>query len=576
MKAAGVAGVRLNLIGPDAEAQLASWDTPQQGRVAALGWQIEVQAHGLELPRVLDRLDAFDGSVVVDPFGRPAGALEPRHPGFRRLLEAGPDGKLWVKLSAAYRLETPGPAPLCRCASRPARPGAPAVGERLALDGSTRTGAATRTAWHSSRALPLPCPAGADRQDRPPALRLRADGLRPFTRSALPFPTGWAKLPRNKTGHEAGRRRFPEGGTREDSSSCGFAAASRRARAGGGPGRDRRLGERQQGRARQRRRQDGGEPPPDTVSIIDLSACRRSSSPRSGAGERRRTPRQRRGRARRELRARHLRDEGRSGRPDQMAPDDKLTVIDLKSSPPKVVQTVTVGKGAAGVSINKAGTLALVANRSEGTVSVLAIAAARSREGEDQARRGQLRPEPAGIHAGRHRWRSSPATTTTRSRCCRSRATRSSTQSATSTPGLRPYQVDITGSGEVAIVANIGLGRGDADTISVIDLKAKPPRVVNTVTVGQTPEGLKMSPDGRYVAVTVMNGSNKPKDRRSSATTGLSGSSASAARDLTHVAELKVGHWCQGAAWSKDAPTRSSSSAWSRRKSMPSRSTARR
>jgi predicted TIM-barrel fold metal-dependent hydrolase len=111
MKAAGIVGVRLNLIGADAEAQLASWDAPQQGRVAALGWQIEVQAHGPELPRVLDRLDAFDGPVVVDHFGRPAGARGLDDPGFRRLLEAGPDGRLWVKLSAAYRLETPDPRP---------------------------------------------------------------------------------------------------------------------------------------------------------------------------------------------------------------------------------------------------------------------------------------------------------------------------------------------------------------------------------------------------------------------------------------------------------------------------------
>src|SRR5215207_10135962 len=42
--------------------------------------------------------------------------------------------------------------------------------------------------------------------------------------------------------------------------------------------------------------------------------------------------------------------------PTKQVPDDRLSVIDLKSSPPKVTQTVTVGKGAAGVSINKAGT----------------------------------------------------------------------------------------------------------------------------------------------------------------------------------------------------------------------------
>src|SRR5256884_298619 len=60
--------------------------------------------------------------------------------------------------------------------------------------------------------------------------------------------------------------------------------------------------------------------------------------------------------------------------PKKTAPDDKLSVIDLKASPPKISAQVQAGKGAAGVSINRAGTLALVANRSEGTVSVFSIA----------------------------------------------------------------------------------------------------------------------------------------------------------------------------------------------------------
>jgi hypothetical protein len=35
--------------------------------------------------------------------------------------------------------------------------------------------------------------------------------------------------------------------------------------------------------------------------------------------------------------------------------------------------------------------------------------------------------------------------------------------------------------------------------------------VVDTLTVGQTPEGVRISPDGKYVAFIVANGSNKPK-----------------------------------------------------------------
>jgi hypothetical protein len=35
-------------------------------------------------------------------------------------------------------------------------------------------------------------------------------------------------------------------------------------------------------------------------------------------------------------------------------------------------------------------------------------------------------------------------------------------------------------------------------------------RVVETITVGQTPEGIMLSPDGKLCAVIIMNGSNKP------------------------------------------------------------------
>src|SRR5262249_20719651 len=60
--------------------------------------------------------------------------------------------------------------------------------------------------------------------------------------------------------------------------------------------------------------------------------------------------------------------------PKKTVPDDKLTVIDLKASPPKVAARLQAGAGGGGVSNKPRGALALVANRSEGTVSVFSNA----------------------------------------------------------------------------------------------------------------------------------------------------------------------------------------------------------
>src|SRR6201997_4020969 len=55
------------------------------------------------------------------------------------------------------------------------------------------------------------------------------------------------------------------------------------------------------------------------------------------------------------------------------APDNKIYVIDLTASPPAQIATVEAGKQPSGLAINRAGTLALVANRAEDSVTVLAI-----------------------------------------------------------------------------------------------------------------------------------------------------------------------------------------------------------
>ncbi|MGA8965441.1 MAG: YncE family protein [Pseudolabrys sp.] len=237
------------------------------------------------------------------------------------------------------------------------------------------------------------------------------------------------------------------------------------------------------------------------------------------------------------------------------ASDNKLSVIDLKAKPPAVTATVEAGLGAAGISINSAGTLALVANRNEGTVSVFTIAgnkltpAGKIQLGDSKSGPSHVAFTPDGKRAlvtrdGDHRISILSVD-----------GNKVEDSKAFMVGGIRPYSLEISSKGDVAVVSNQGGGQGDTDTITVIDLKAKPPRVVDTISVGQTPEGVAMSGDGAYVAVTVMNGSNRPKNHPAYNDYGLLQIYSIKGTNLTKVAQTKVGHWCQGAAFSKNNKT---------------------
>jgi DNA-binding beta-propeller fold protein YncE len=238
--------------------------------------------------------------------------------------------------------------------------------------------------------------------------------------------------------------------------------------------------------------------------------------------------------------------------PTKRIPNNTMSVVDLKATPPRIIATLETGKAPAGVSINRAGTLALVTNRAEGTVSVFTI------QGKTVTPAGKV--TVANEKSGTSHAAISPdgklALVT------RDGDDRISVLSIDGTKveytkrdisaGLRPYGIDIASNGAFAAVANIGRGGGDADTVSIIDLKAKPPRVVSTVTVGQTPEGIKISPDGSIVAVVVMNGSNKAKDSPFFNDAGKLVLLRVSGTDLSRLAEAPIGHWSQGAAFAPD------------------------
>jgi DNA-binding beta-propeller fold protein YncE len=240
--------------------------------------------------------------------------------------------------------------------------------------------------------------------------------------------------------------------------------------------------------------------------------------------------------------------------PAKMIPGITMAVIDLTANPPRITATVPTGAAPAGVSINRAGTMALVANRAEGTVSIYRIQggqvtpAGKVEIGTVGSEVSHVAFTPDGRHALVTRYGDHMVNVL---QIDGDRVTKLDREITT---GVRPYGLAITPDGRWAVVANIGRGTGDADTVSLIDLQREPFRIVDTVSVGQTPEGIMTSPDSRHVAVTVMNGSNKPAGSPFHGP-GLVKMLRIDNGRLSVVSEARVGTWSQGTAFSQDGRT---------------------
>jgi len=241
--------------------------------------------------------------------------------------------------------------------------------------------------------------------------------------------------------------------------------------------------------------------------------------------------------------------------PGKTASDNKVTVIDLKANPPAVIATLEAGMGATGVSFNPSGTLLLVANRDEGTVSVFTVSG-KTLTPAGKVAMGDAKSGPC--HAVFLPDGKSALVTRDGDHKVSILAIDGNTVTDTKkfmVGGYRPYSIEVSPKGDVAIFGNQGGGQGDLDVINVVDLKSNPPRVVDTISVGQTPEGVGMSPDGSHVAITVMNGSQRARSHPAYNDHGLVKIYRIEGTKLSPVAEANVGRWCQGVVWSRDGKT---------------------
>ena len=190
-------------------------------------------------------------------------------------------------------------------------------------------------------------------------------------------------------------------------------------------------------------------------------------------------------------------------------PDTKLYVIDLTASPPTHIATVDVGKQPSGLSINKAGTLALVANRADNSISVLSISG-KDVKLIDTVPMGEPVAHVVFTPDGK---RALVAKFPGHKIAVLDVDGQKVTYGKYDMPvGLWPYNVDVVPDGSIALTAdngNAGGSDGHIDTVSVIDLEATPPRVIDRVVVGDAPEGLAISPKGNLAAVVLLRGSNQ-------------------------------------------------------------------
>jgi DNA-binding beta-propeller fold protein YncE len=234
-------------------------------------------------------------------------------------------------------------------------------------------------------------------------------------------------------------------------------------------------------------------------------------------------------------------------------PDNKLYVIDLEADPPALIATVEVGQQPSGMAINQAGDLALIANRASNSISVVSI------EGKEVAHVGEvdMGGQVAAVAIAPDGKRALAAKFPEHKVALLAIDGQTVTYDGQDIPvGLWPYNVAITPDGALALTAdngNAGSSDGHVDTVSVIDLEAEPPRVIDKIVVGDAPEGFAISPTGELAVAILLNGSAAvPKDAWFANPNGKVVVLAIDGKEVTKAGEVDVGGLPEGVVFSKD------------------------
>ena len=198
----------------------------------------------------------------------------------------------------------------------------------------------------------------------------------------------------------------------------------------------------------------------------------------------------------------------------QLSMDTFLQVVDLKKSGADAVTRIELGSHPQAIAIDRSGKLGIV-TCVDGTVRTLTIDGAQVTLGDTIKISDKRLAGASFTHDGKH------ALVSLRDEqgaavlnVVDGKITDSGDRVST---GVAPYAIDVSSDGHWATISNAGLAglpnykgklAGDADTVTLVDVSHTPFRAVQHVTVPATPEGVALSPDGKWFAVQSMDGSN--------------------------------------------------------------------
>jgi DNA-binding beta-propeller fold protein YncE len=239
--------------------------------------------------------------------------------------------------------------------------------------------------------------------------------------------------------------------------------------------------------------------------------------------------------------------------PENPVPGDTVSVIDLADpAHPKLLQTVHAGLTPGGVTINRAGTLVLVAGKTDDTITVFTL---RGKHlipaGKVDLGKGAAPTDVVFAPDGRKAYAAGSGNNQIMELAIKGAAVTPTGRNVAT--GKGPYGAMITPDGAWLINTNIGgaLDKKTAGTLTMIDLKTG--KLALSLEVGKTPEHVALSPDGRYAALVLANGAATVKsDPKYDGLTGIVRIYAVGPGTLTPVAEASSCHWAQGLAWSDD------------------------